>query len=142
MYRNLSPLLLRGPLAGSATYPGSRPGHFDSVRSCLGEGEPAAALERYGILPQREPIMNLVEYLGWLACGLVMLAFIMTAMVPLRIAALCGNLAFIAYGYLLGLEPVLALHVILLPINACRLIQELRRRRGDQLTLIRDGAKT
>jgi CRP/FNR family cyclic AMP-dependent transcriptional regulator len=71
--------------------------------------------------------MNYIETSGWLASGFVLLAFTMTAMIPLRISALCGNLAFIAYGQALGLKPVLALHVALLPINAWRLWQEYRR---------------
>jgi hypothetical protein len=35
-------------------------------------------------------------------------------------------LAFIAYGALAGLVPVMALHLLLVPINALRLIQALR----------------
>jgi hypothetical protein len=37
--------------------------------------------------------------------------------------AIASNLAFIAYGYLDGLAPVLLLHMLLLPINVCRLAQ-------------------
>jgi hypothetical protein len=42
-------------------------------------------------------------------------------MVPLRIAALGSNVAFVAYGLALGLMPVWLLHAILLPLNARRL---------------------
>jgi CRP/FNR family cyclic AMP-dependent transcriptional regulator len=71
--------------------------------------------------------MNLIEPFGWLASGFVLLAFSMTAMIPLRISALCSNLSFIAYGQALGLKPILVLHLALLPINAWRLWQEYRR---------------
>jgi len=36
------------------------------------------------------------------------------------LVALASNLAFIAYAYLENLAPVLLLHALLLPVNACR----------------------
>jgi CRP/FNR family transcriptional regulator, cyclic AMP receptor protein len=80
--------------------------------------------------------MSFIAPLGWLASGFVLLAFTMTAMIPLRISALCGNLAFIAYGQALGLKPILALHLALLPINAWRLGQEYRRTRTTKYTAL------
>ena len=68
------------------------------------------------------PVDNAV---GYLAASLVLATFCMKAMVPLRLVAIGSNLAFILYGYLAGVEPVLWLHVILLPINATRLVQAL-----------------
>ncbi|MCP4380779.1 MAG: cyclic nucleotide-binding domain-containing protein [Hyphomicrobiales bacterium] len=50
----------------------------------------------------------------------------MKTMVPLRILGLCSNVAFITYGFLEDLHPVLILHSILLPLNAVRLHQMLR----------------
>ena len=50
----------------------------------------------------------------------------MKDMVNLRIVALCSNVAFIAYALVLNLTPILALHVILLPLNGWRLAQALR----------------
>jgi CRP/FNR family cyclic AMP-dependent transcriptional regulator len=60
-------------------------------------------------------------YIGYLASALVLCTFLTRTMMPLRIVALGSNVAFIVYGALLHLYPVLALHVILLPINAWRL---------------------
>jgi hypothetical protein len=42
-------------------------------------------------------------------------------MLPLRSIALGSNLAFISYGALLHLYPVLVLHLVLLPLNAWRM---------------------
>jgi len=64
---------------------------------------------------------------GYLASGLVFAAFCMKDIVPLRIVAICSNLAFIAYGLGLDLVPIWALHAILLPVNCWRLSQALRR---------------
>ena len=61
------------------------------------------------------------DTIGYIASGLVLLAFYMRDMVPLRIAALCSNIAFIAYAIQLHLGPVLALHCVLIPVNAWRL---------------------
>jgi hypothetical protein len=63
------------------------------------------------------------DALGFLAAGLVFTTFYMKAMVPLRLMALCSNIAFIAYAMGLGLTPVLVLHAALLPVNAWRLWQ-------------------
>jgi hypothetical protein len=43
----------------------------------------------------------------------------------LRALALLSNLAFMGYAWSAGLAPVLALHLMLLPLNAWRLWQEL-----------------
>jgi CRP/FNR family transcriptional regulator, cyclic AMP receptor protein len=72
--------------------------------------------------------MGLWDLVGFFAAALVLVAFVMRDVVPLRVAALCSNLAFIAYGFALNLPPVLLLHTLLLPVNGCRLIQELRGR--------------
>jgi len=37
--------------------------------------------------------------------------------------AIASNFAFMAYGYLAHLPPVLGLHIVLLPINLLRLAQ-------------------
>ncbi len=67
------------------------------------------------------------ETFGYVGSGLVLAAFCMRSMVPLRIVALCSNVAFLVYGFALGLAPVLALHAALLPINGWRLWQALRK---------------
>jgi CRP/FNR family transcriptional regulator, cyclic AMP receptor protein len=64
-----------------------------------------------------------IDAWGYLASGLVLATFCMQAMVPLRIMAICSNLAFIIYGYRAGLTPVLLLHLALLPTNLVRLLQ-------------------
>ena len=66
------------------------------------------------------------ELSGYIASGLVLAAFYMKDMVPLRIAALGSNLAFIAYGLALGLTPIWLLHALLVPLNAWRLMDAAR----------------
>jgi CRP/FNR family cyclic AMP-dependent transcriptional regulator len=70
--------------------------------------------------------MSAGELSGYLAAALVFLTFYMKTMVPLRTIGLCSNCAFIIYGYLGGLYPVLILHLILLPLNSLRLRQMLQ----------------
>jgi hypothetical protein len=66
---------------------------------------------------------------GYLATALVVLAFCMKDIVPLRIVALASNIAFFTYGIGLGLVPVCLLHAVLLPINCWRLWQGVVSRR-------------
>ena len=47
----------------------------------------------------------------------------MRSMNALRWMAIASNLAFIAYGHLGGLMPVLLLHLALLPVNILRLAE-------------------
>lgn len=68
---------------------------------------------------QREKI----NLFGYLASSLALATFSLQSMRRLRMMALASNLAFIAYGYLGDLMPVLILHAVLLPVNACRLMQ-------------------
>jgi hypothetical protein len=67
-----------------------------------------------------------VDCVGYIASFLVLLTFYMKEMVPLRAAALCSNVAFLAYGGLLHLTPIILLHGALIPINVCRLVAALR----------------
>jgi hypothetical protein len=60
---------------------------------------------------------------GYIASGLVFLTFCMRTMVPLRVAAIGSNVAFIAYGVMAGVYPVLVLHLVLLPMNIWRTVQ-------------------
>lgn len=71
-------------------------------------------------------MIQIAEGAGYIASILVFLTFYMKTMVPLRVVGLCSNVAFIMYGYLDGLYPVLILHLILLPLNLLRL-HEMRR---------------
>jgi len=67
--------------------------------------------------------MRLWDAAGYLASGLVVMAFCMKAIIPLRVVALTSNIAFFIYRIALGLAPVWLLHAILLPINGWRLWQ-------------------
>lgn len=69
---------------------------------------------------------DVAEFAGYVAAVLVFLTFYMKTMIPLRIVGICSNIAFIAYGYLGDLYPVLILHVILLPLNGLRLREMMR----------------
>jgi CRP/FNR family cyclic AMP-dependent transcriptional regulator len=71
-------------------------------------------------------MIRVAEFSGYFAALLVFLTFYMKTMIPLRIVGICSNCAFITYGYLGGLYPVLILHVILLPLNGLRLREMLR----------------
>jgi len=67
--------------------------------------------------------MPWLDILGYAASAAVLATFCMSTMIPLRIIALGSNVLFIAYGYFDHLYPVLILHIILLPVNALRLVQ-------------------
>ena len=60
---------------------------------------------------------------GYLASALVLATFWMRQMVPLRVVAICSNVAFFSYAVLLSLPPVGILHAVLLPVNVWRLRQ-------------------
>jgi hypothetical protein len=66
------------------------------------------------------------DIIGFVASGLVLATFAMKDMRRLRATAILSNLAFIAYGLLFGLLPILLLHLVLLPLNLFRLAQESR----------------
>jgi hypothetical protein len=70
--------------------------------------------------------MNAYEPIGYLASLLVLATFSMRDMVSLRVVAIASNVAFIAYGALAGISPVLLLHVVLLPVNMLRLAESVR----------------
>jgi hypothetical protein len=69
---------------------------------------------------------NLSEISGYVASTLVLLTFVAKDMRLLRTVAIFSNLAFITYGTLQWLLPVLVLHVVLLPLNMVRLSEVLR----------------
>lgn len=73
-----------------------------------------------------------VEVAGYIASSLVFLTFYMRRMVPLRLVALCSNVAFLAYAVALHLAPIAILHGALIPVNIIRLIGALRERAGDR----------
>jgi hypothetical protein len=67
-----------------------------------------------------------VEVAGYIASSLVFLTFYMRRMVPLRLVALCSNVAFLTYAFALHLAPIAILHGALIPVNIIRLIGALR----------------
>jgi hypothetical protein len=69
--------------------------------------------------------MNTWDAIGYMASTLVLTAFGMKSIIPLRVVAMCSNLVFIIYGLGLGLSPIWCLHAALLPLNAWRLVEAL-----------------
>lgn len=63
---------------------------------------------------------------GLLAAGLVIAALSMRTMVPLRIAGIASNIAFMIYGVMIESFPILLLHAILFPLNVYRLREMLQ----------------
>lgn len=70
--------------------------------------------------------MQAVELFGYLGALLTLATFSMKTMLRLRIVGIGANLAFIAYGVVGHVHPVLLLHLTLLPMNVWRLRQLLR----------------
>jgi hypothetical protein len=66
------------------------------------------------------------ETFGWIASSMTLLTFMCADMRRLRFAALGANAAFIAYGALAQLWPVLVLHLLLVPVNLWRLAHAYR----------------
>ncbi len=67
--------------------------------------------------------MAIGEVAGYVASVLVFMTFYMKTMVPLRIVGILSNIAFITYGIIDGLLPILILHLSLFPLNIIRLHQ-------------------
>ncbi len=67
--------------------------------------------------------MTWADALGYLAALLVLATFSMQTMLPLRVTGIASNCVFIAYGYFTAAWPVVALHLVLLPLNSLRLYQ-------------------
>lgn len=66
------------------------------------------------------------DLLGYAAAALVLITFMARSMRALRAIAIASNVAFIVYALVAGLPPVLALHLVLLPLNGWRLWQASR----------------
>ena len=69
---------------------------------------------------------NLSGISGYVASTLVLLTFVARDMRVLRTIAIFSNLAFIGYGMIEWLPPVLFLHLVLLPLNIVRLVEIVR----------------
>lgn len=72
----------------------------------------------------------MTEITGYIASALVLLTFMTKDMRVLRLVAILSNVAFIAYGALGWLAPILFLHLLLLPLNIVRLT-ELQKSPGE-----------
>jgi hypothetical protein len=70
--------------------------------------------------------VSFAEIAGYVAAGLVLATFSMRTMIPLRFVGIASNVAFIVYGFVGGLYPVLFLHALLLPLNVYRLAEMYR----------------
>jgi hypothetical protein len=68
------------------------------------------------------------DFTGYVASTLVLLTFMTKDMRLLRLVAIFSNLAFISYGALVWLPPVLGLHLLLLPLNVLRLREAIGNR--------------
>lgn len=69
--------------------------------------------------------LNGVEAIGWLASVITIATYSVSTMLPLRVLAIMSSLFFATYGLILQLWPLLAMELILLPINVYRLWQLL-----------------
>jgi CRP/FNR family transcriptional regulator, cyclic AMP receptor protein len=85
--------------------------------------------------------MQWTETFGYLGALMTLTTFSMKTMVHLRMVGIVSNLAFIAYGVLGHVYPVLLLHLALLPLNLWRLRQllqltrEIREIAGSRLSM-------
>ncbi len=66
-----------------------------------------------------------IEVIGWLASLLTVASYSVSTMLPLRILAIASSVCFAIYGFALGLWPLLAMELTLLPINIYRFWQVL-----------------
>ena len=80
------------------------------------------------------------DVLGFLASGLVLTRFWMRDMLSLRLVAIASNVAFINYGHVAHILPVMVLHTILLPVNLWHVLPLLRRACAAWLDRDVDGA--
>jgi len=64
-----------------------------------------------------------IEAVGWLASALTVATYTMNTMIPLRILAIASSVCFAFYASVLQLWPLLAMELLLLPINVYRFWQ-------------------
>jgi hypothetical protein len=65
--------------------------------------------------------MNWTDLLGYAASAMVLATFCMSSMLYLRLVAIGSNILFILFGSVAHIQPVLLLHLVLLPVNLARL---------------------
>jgi len=84
-------------------------------------------------------VENLSGISGYAASTLVLFTFVAKDMRVLRTIAIFSNLAFITYGTIEWLPPVLFLHMVLLPLNIVRLAEIVRATRATGALTNTDG---
>ena len=67
-----------------------------------------------------------VDVIGYMGAGVTIWGMSRRTMIPLRMAAVGGNLFFLGFGLLVPSYPTMVLHAVLLPINALRTMQMMR----------------
>jgi hypothetical protein len=75
------------------------------------------------VMQQAADFFQSTNLIGYLAASLVLATFCARSLATLRMVGIASNLAFIAYGYLDHITPVLLLHGLLLPVNIVRLTE-------------------
>ena len=65
----------------------------------------------------------MLEFVGYVAAGLVFATFYMKTMIPLRVVGISSNVTFLLYSWFAGVMPLFVLHAALLPLNIWRLMQ-------------------
>ena len=70
--------------------------------------------------------MGWQEFVGYLGSLLLFSTFWMRTMIPLRIAAIAGNLSMATYAAMAGFYPMVGLQLLALPVNVARLVQMRR----------------
>ncbi|MCR9111825.1 MAG: cyclic nucleotide-binding domain-containing protein [Rhodobacteraceae bacterium] len=72
---------------------------------------------------------HIIVAVGWLAVVLKVVTFAVNSMIPLRLLAMASSVCFIIYSAVFQIWPLLAIELILLPINAYRLYEIIALRR-------------
>ena len=67
----------------------------------------------------------MVEVIGYVASGLVVLSLVQQRTVPLRVVSLLGAVTFVGYGLLTGSWPVVLTSAMVFVISGWRLYREL-----------------
>lgn len=85
--------------------------------------------------------LHWIDLIGYAASFFVAATFYMKTIIPLRILAIISNVLFVTYGFLLGVYPILILHLFLFPLNIIRL-REMKKLISDVKSAIHndDGA--
>lgn len=79
-------------------------------------------------LSREKEVTLWIEVIGFVASGFAVLTYWMRDMFALRAAAVLSCVFFIAYGAMIDSWPLLAMEIVLLPINAFRLLELWRGR--------------